>query len=126
MKGFTFKPNLGTIKKLSSIQIKALEATGEKMLAEKIDAQEIPFAEGTLQNIQSGVDKANLNKGQIQIYHDTPYAGRLYFHPEYNFNQEFNPNAKGEWWEDYITGKNKDRPKTLFGHYLKKFGGGTI
>lgn len=126
MKGFTFKPNFGSIKKLTALQIKALEATGEKMLAEKIDAQEIPFNEGTLQNVQSGVDKAGLNQGKIQIYHDTPYAARLYFHPEYNFNQEFNSNAKGEWWEDYLTGKNKDRPTQLYQHYLKKFGGGII
>lgn len=126
MKGFKFTVNTATLKKLEAIQKKALEATGEKMLAEKIEAQEIPFAEGTLQNVQSGVDKGSLNKGKIQIYHDTPYATRLYYNPQYNFNQEFNPNAKGEWWEDYLTGKNKDRPQFLFSHYLKKFGGGTI
>lgn len=125
MAGFKFKVYPGALKKLTNAQIKALEATGEKMLAEKIEAQEIPFEEGTLQNVQSGVDKASLNKGKIVIYHDTPYAGRLYYHPEYNFNQEFNTNAKGEWWEDYLSGKNKDRPKKIFEHYLKKFGGGT-
>lgn len=126
MAGFKFKVNSGALKKLTNVQIKALEATGEKMLSEKIEAQEIPFAEGTLQNIQSGVNKDQLQKGQLEIYHDTPYAGRLYYNPQYDFNQEFNTNAKGEWWEDYLTGKNKNRPKMLFEHYLKKFGGGTI
>lgn len=125
-KGFSFTPNMGAIKKLTALQIKALEATGEKMLSEKIDAQEIPFDEGTLQNVQSRVDKASLNKGQIKIVHDTPYAARLYFNPQYNFNQTFNTNAKGEWWEDYITGANKDRPQALFAHYLRRFGGGQI
>ena len=126
MAGFKFKPNFASIKKVNAVTLKALEATGEKMLAEKIDAQEIPFAEGTLQNVQSGVDKDRLKSGEIEIYHDTPYAMRLYFHPEYNFNQEFNPNAKGEWWEDYLSGAKKDRPVTIFKHYLKTFGGGTI
>ena len=126
MAGFKFKIFPGALKKLTNAQIKALEATGEKMLAEKIEAQEIPFDEGTLQNVQSGVNKDSLNKGQLEIYHDTPYAARLYYNPQYDFNQEFNPNAKGEWWEDYISGKNKDRPKKLYEHYLKKFGGGIL
>ena len=126
MAGFKFKVNTGALRKLTNAQIKALEATGEKMLAEKIDAQEIPFDEGTLQNVQSGVNKDSLNKGQLEIYHDTPYAARLYYNPQYDFNQEFNPNAKGEWWEDYISGKNKDRPKKLYEHYLKKVGGGIL
>ena len=124
--GFTFKLFPSAIKKLTQAQIKALEATGEKMLAEKIDMQEIPFDEGTLQNVQSGVDKAQLQKGKLTIYHDTPYALRLYYHPEYNFNQTFNTNAKGEWWEDYLTGDKKDRPQQLFSHYLRRFGGGVI
>lgn len=124
MDGFKFKVNTAAVKQITNVAIKALEATGEKMLSEKIEAQEIPFAEGTLQNMQSGVDKASLNNGELQIYHDTPYASRLYYHPEFNFNQEFNTNAKGEWWEDYISGKNKDRPHKLYEHYLKKYGGG--
>lgn len=125
-KGFKFTPNLKAVKKLTSIQVQALEATGEKMLAEKVEAQEIPFDEGTLQNVQSRVDKGSLQQGKLKIVHDTPYAARLYFNPQYNFNKEFNPNAKGEWWEDYVSGANKDRPAKLFAHYLKKFGGGAI
>ena len=124
--GFSFKLFPGAIKKLTDAQLKALEATGEKMLAEKIDAQQIPFDEGTLQNVQSRVDKADLNKGKIKIVHDTPYAQRLYYHPEYNFNKTFNPNAQGEWWEDYLTGDKKDRPEQLFAHYLRRFGRETI
>ena len=126
MASFKFKLYPSAIKKLTDVQIKALEATGQKMLDEKKDAQQIPFDEGTLQNVSSGVDQAKLREGEIKIYHETPYAGKLYYHPEYNFNQQFNTNAQGEWWEDYLTGKNKDRPKKLFAHYLKRFGGGTI
>lgn len=124
-KGFSYKPNFKAIKKLKDSNRKALEATGEKMLADKIRAQEIPFDEGTLQNVQSGIDKVALNKGIIRIYHDTPYAARLYFNPQFDFNKTNNPNAKGEWWEDYISGGNKDKPAKLFAHYLKRFGGDT-
>lgn len=35
---------------------------------------------------------------------DTPYARRLYFHPEYNFQTVNNPNARGEWAEPWTPG----------------------
>lgn len=121
-----FKLNHQAIKKIDKATIQAVEATGEKMLADKIRAQEIPFLEGTLQNVQTSVDKSQLDKGQLSIVHDTPYALRLYYHPEYNFTQTFNTNAQGEWWEDYLSGNKKDVPHQLFAHYLKRYGGGVI
>lgn len=125
-KGFTFKLNSMAVKKLDNATIKAIQSTGEKMLAEKVAQNQIPFLEGTLQNVQSRVDLSELKKGNLKIEHDTPYAQRLYYHPEYNFTKEFNAAARGEWWEDYITGNRKDRPKQLFERYLKKYSGGTI
>ena len=126
MSGFNFKLNHAALKKVDEATKKAVEATGEKMLAEKIQAQEIPFLEGTLQNVQTRIDKSQIDKGQLSIIHDTPYALRLYYHPEYNFTQTFNTNAKGEWWEDYLTGDKADRPSKLFARYLKKYGGGVV
>lgn len=126
MSGFKFKLNKGALKKIDTATKQAIEATGEKMLADKIRAQQIPFLEGTLQNVQTRIDKSMLDKGQLSIIHDTPYAARLYYHPEYNFTTTFNTNAQGEWWEDYLTGEKKDQPKKLFEHYLKRYGGGVV
>lgn len=124
--GFKIKLNHSALKQVNEATKKAIEATGEKLLAEKIQAQEIPFLEGTLQNVQTRIDKSALDKGQLLIIHDTPYARRLYYHPEYNFTTTFNVNAKGEWWEDVLTGDKKGRPQFLFAHYLKKYGGGVV
>ena len=124
--GFKIRLNHSALKKIDNATKMALEATGEKLLAEKIQAQEIPFLEGTLQNVQTRIDRSALDQGQLFIIHDTPYANRLYFHPEYNFTTTFNVNAKGEWWEDVLTGDKVKRPHDLFKHYLKKYGGGTI
>jgi hypothetical protein len=45
----------------------------------------------------------------------TPYARRLYFHPEYNFSTKENPHAKGMWMEDWIKGgKDEDRLAEIF------------
>lgn len=30
---------------------------------------------------------------------DTPYARRLYYNPQYNFQKDENPNARGLWFE---------------------------
>ena len=114
------------LKKLKDAQVIACKKTAMKMLAEKIDAQEIPMNEGTLQNVLTDVDDSAANVGLIQIVSEGPYAARLYYNPQYNFNQEFNTHAKGEWWEDFLSGKNKDKPKQLYEYFYKKAAGGFV
>lgn len=122
----TVDMNKAALKKLKSAQIIACKKTAMKMLAEKIDAQEIPMNEGTLQNVLTDVDDHAAKSGLVQIVSQGPYAARLYYNPQFNFNQEFNVNAKGEWWEDFLTGKNKDRPMELYEYFYKKSSGGFV
>ena len=122
----TVDMNKQGLKKLKDAQIIACKKTAMKMLAEKVDAQEIPMNEGTLQNVLTDVDDSAVRKGLVQIVSEGPYAARLYYNPQYNFNQEFNTNAKGEWWEDFLTGKNKDRPAKLYEYFYKKAAGGFV
>ena len=122
----TVKMNKQGLKKIKEAQVIACKKTAMKMLAEKIDAQEIPMNEGTLQNVLTDVDDSAARNGLVQIVSEGPYAARLYYNPQYNFNQEFNTNAKGEWWEDFLTGKNKDRPHKLFEYFYKKAAGGLV
>ena len=122
----TVKMNNKGLKKLKNAQIIACKKTAMKMLAEKIDSQEIPMNEGTLQNVLTDVDDSAARSGLVQIVSEGPYAARLYYNPQYNFNQEFNKNAKGEWWEDFLTGKNKDRPTKLYEYFYKKAAGGFV
>lgn len=122
----TVKMDKKGLKALKNSQIIAIKKTAMKMLAEKVDAQEIPFNEGTLQNVLTDVDDHAAKSGVVQIVSQGPYAARLYYNPQYNFNQEFNTHAKGEWWEDFLTGKNKERPQKLYEYFLKKNSGGYI
>ena len=122
----TVKMDKQGLKKITNAQITAARATAAKMLGEKVDAQQIPFGEGNLQNILTDVDDSAAKKGVIQIVSQGPYAARLYYNPQYNFNHEFNVNAQGEWWEDYISGDKKDRPQKIFEYFLKKHSGGYI
>lgn len=122
----TVKMNHKNLKKLKKAQVIAAKKTAMKMLAEKIEMQEIPLNEGTLQNVLTDVDDKAAESGTVQIVSQGPYAARLYYNPQYNFNQEFNTNAKGEWWEDFLTGKNKKRPGILYEYFLKQSSGGVI
>ena len=122
----TVTMNKKGLKKITDAQIIACKQTAMKMLAEKIDAQEIQMNEGTLQNVLTDVNDSAARSGLVQIVSEGPYAARLYYNPQYNFNQEFNKNAKGEWWEDFLTGKNKDRPAKLYEYFYKKAAGGFV
>ncbi len=116
--------NQQKVRKLSQAQIQAAKMTGEQMLHEIVSDQVIPFDTGNLQNVGTYVETKEANKGKVSIVHDTPYASRLYYHPEYNFQTTFNANARGEWWEDWLTGVKKSRPAELFRKFYKRITGG--
>ena len=50
---------------------------------------------------------------------DTPYARRLYFHPEYNFNQDKNAHAGGLWFQPYINGNKKKFAQNVFNRFMR-------
>ncbi len=54
----------------------------------------------------------------------TPYARRLYYHPEYNFQTDENPFAGGEWYKPWLPGGiSEDFAKEAFRKFYKKAGG---
>lgn len=98
------KLNMPKIKKLTQVQITALEQTAEALHTEVVQAQVVPRDTGNLQNESMFVDYSQSKRGKIALVHNTPYARRMYYHPEYNFRKDENPNAKGEWFEDWEAG----------------------
>lgn len=115
--------NKGRIRQISAGVKQAIGMTAEQLRTEVIQAQVMPFDEGTLQNVQTYIDTAALSRGQVQIIHDTPYAARLYFHPEFNFSKDINANAQGEWWEPWLTGDKSKRPSQLFRQFYRRVTG---
>lgn len=78
---------------------------------------------GTLQNESTFVDYSNSSRGKVSLIHSTPYARRLYYHPEYNFNTTENRNARGNWYQPWIDGDKKDFCKKTFKVFFKRVGG---
>lgn len=98
------KLNMPKIKQLTQAQVTALEQTAEALHTEVVQAQVFPRDTGNLQNESTFVDYSDSSKGKVSIVSSTPYARRLYFHPEYHFQKGENPNARGKWYADWLPG----------------------
>lgn len=119
---FKFYP--GKMAKLNQAIITSLEQTGDYVLGEVVEAEVMPFDKGILQNESTYVNKENSKSGIVSIVSSTPYARRMYFHPEYNFQTKNNKNVKGRWLEDWTNkGKYADDVRRAYAYFLKKNGG---
>lgn len=120
----TVKLNMPRIKQLSQAAVTALEMTGEALHTEVVQAQVMPFETGNLQNESTFVDYSESAQGKITLVSSTPYARRLYYHPEYNFQTNENSNAQGEWYKDWLPGGSKANfTSKAFKEFYKKVGG---
>lgn len=121
------KINQRAINQLNHAAVKALEMTAEALHTEEVQAQVVPRKTGTLEGEAFFADRSESASGRVSLVNSTPYARRLYYHPEYHFHQEpweevtytkdgkekvdkgeGNPNAKGKWHEDWLPGGSKE------------------
>jgi len=125
MKVVTSRVKLNTpkIKQLTKATTTALEKTMSALHTEVVKAQVMPFDTGNMQNDNTYEDYSKSSKGQVSLITSTPYARRMYYHPEYNFQTTENPNAQGNWYESWISGKNKNFCKNAFSQFYKKEAG---
>lgn len=112
----------GAIKQLESAKKKAFDATVEAVLADIKTSGVVPKDTGALED--SGYTL--IEDMVAYIIFDTPYACRLYWHPEFNFRTDKNVNAQGLWMQAYIDGEKNSFVKDTYGKFLKQFGGGLI
>lgn len=106
--GYTVKLDRARLRKLSRAAVTALEQTAEALHTEVVQARVMPFDVGTMQNESTFVDTTDSASGAVSLVTSTPYARRLYYHPEYNFRTVNNPHARGKWLEPWIDGDKKD------------------
>lgn len=122
----TIKLDRTKINTLINARNKALEETTEAILSDIKTSAVVPKGDtGELE--RSGfVDLSRIGSGVTSIIFDTPYARRLYWHPEYNFRKDKNMNAQGQWMQSYIDGDNKEFVINVYKENLKKFSKGLI
>ena len=110
--------NMSVLNMLDNAQRQAFEQTADATLTELRDRQVMPFDTGNLQNDSTFIDTSQSDK--VSIVSSTPYARRLYFHPEYNFKRGNNANAGGKWFESF---ENDDFIASAYAKLLKQIGG---
>lgn len=98
------KLNMPAVKQLDKAKVAALRMTGDALLTQVKNTQVMPFDTGNLQNENTFEDCAQSWNGTVKIVSSTPYARRLYFHPEYNFSREENIAAGGKWFSPWLAG----------------------
>ena len=112
------------IKNLNSAAITALEKTAEALHTRVGQTEVVPMKDGTLSGEGFFCDYSESDNGSVSLVHSTPYARRLYYHPEYNFSTEFHANARGEWFEPWLPGgEEEDFAKKAFSQFYKKESG---
>ena len=120
----TIKLNMARINELSQAAVRALELTAEALHTEVVQAQVMPFDTGHLEEDATFVDYSNSQNGKVTLVSSTPYARRLYYHPEYNFQTKENPNANGKWLDDWLPGGGEaDFAPNAFKRFYKKEAG---
>ena len=115
----TSKVNKGQLIRINEAAIESLILTGEALKGNLIKSQTMPFDTGEMQNQQTFVDDSKAKSGTVSVITDAPQARKLYFHPEYNFRKNNNPNAGAMWFEPYINGNKKDYAKKVFARHLR-------
>ena len=119
----TIKLNEAKLKELTRQQYISLGQTADAILTDLKDSQTMPFDTGNLQNDSTFLDDSQKEQGRVSIVSSTPYARRLYYHPEYNFRTTNNRNASGKWFEPYISGNKSDFAVKAFRELFKRNGG---
>ncbi|PKM69178.1 MAG: hypothetical protein CVU95_00930 [Firmicutes bacterium HGW-Firmicutes-2] len=117
------KMNKNVMAMLTKATSTALTQTAEAIKTDVISKNIMPFDDGTMQNESVFIDDSKANTGIVLLSVDTPYARRLYFHPEYNFSTEENPNAQGLWFEPWISGEHKNLAMKAFRENYKRLTG---
>lgn len=100
--------NFGLLKQIDNANRKALEITTDALLTEVKNAEVMPFETGNLQNENTFADYSYSSNGVTKIISDTPYARRLYYHPEYNFQKDEHAFAGGKWFEPWLKGGTRE------------------
>lgn len=104
MAEFSFKTLVVSPQKV--LKDHGLDAGGR--VQEFIDTECLRLCEGKVPKdvgnlIQSGITSTNVGSGEVKW--STPYARRMYYHPEYNFSQS---PERGAYWFERMKQQHKD------------------
>lgn len=114
--------NTAALRKLDDAMARALAQTGDEILSRERNDAVIPMDTGVMQDDDTHVDDSDAASGHVRIITDAIQARRLYFHPEYSFRHDHNANARGEWWEPWVSGARRRDAAKIFAAMVARNG----
>lgn len=125
----TVKLDRNAVRRISEAAKMAALDTLEEVRTDIVNSATMPFDDGDMQNHQTfvvveGEDEINgIPSYFVSLVTGSPQARRLYYHPEYKFQQGKNPNAGAFWLEPYISGKKSEFVETKFAEIFREKAG---
>lgn len=117
--------NKANLAQVIDAQHRALVMTADAVKTDVITEQVVPKDKGELERSMF-IDDTNMRTGRVRIITDTPYARRLYYNPQYNFSTDANPNSRGLWFEEWISGLKKDFAAEVFKRFFRRLSRGIV
>lgn len=105
----TFEMNDEWLARFEKAALAALDKTAEALKSDLVLSGTMPKDTGALEGPATTVNRKWLPDGLILLASSTPYARKLFWHPEYNFRQDKNPKAGGRWFDVYLKGYARER-----------------
>ncbi len=127
----TVKLNKDVIQRISDAAKAAAVDTMEQLYTDLVESKTMPFDTGDMQNNQTfvAVEGEDTINGEdiysVSLITGSPQARRLYYHPEYNFQQKEGANgSRGAYWlEPYISGDKKNFIRDKYTELFRKRAG---
>jgi hypothetical protein len=118
----TIKLDNAKISGLENASKQAFEMTAEAVLSDIKTSAVVPKDTGELE--RSGF--VEIKDMVASIIFDTPYARKMYWHPEYKFRTDKNINAQGKWMQTYLDGDKKNFINETYMKFLKQLSKGVV
>ena len=115
----TSRINRNAFKRINRNVQESMIETADALKSDLVQSQTMPFDTGELQNRSTFVDSTQVRRGKVSVVSTTPYARRMYYHPEYKFQTTKNKKAGGLWFDPYIEGKKKNFANRTFARIMK-------
>lgn len=125
----TVKLDRNAVRRISEAAKMAALETLKEVKTDIVNSATMPFDNGDMQNHHTfvaveGEDEINgIPSYFVSLVTGSPQARRLYYHPEYKFQQGKNPNAGAFWLEPYISGKKSEFVETKFAEIFREKAG---
>ena len=88
-----------------------------------IQSKVIPFDYGTLQN---STHIYQTNPQEAFVEQNTPYARRMYFGDDFNFQTTNNSNAQSRWYKEYEDEQGQEKVANILIELIKRNSGGVV